>query len=127
MLVCAASLYAEQPAEIEHYLEKTIRAYAKCIESLSTARDALEAAGAVEKYAEDMKSVMSMSAELEKRFPGFQTSESFKSEVAKRKVMQKFLELNDLLGQAHAKYGQQSAYREAEKSLIEAGLYGRND
>lgn len=127
MVVFASSLYAEQPAEIEHYLQKTTRAYARCIESLSAARDASEAARAVENYAEEMKSVISMSADLEKKFPGFQTSEPFKAELAKRKVMQTFLELNDLLVQAHTRYGQQSVYREAEKSLVEAGLYGRGD
>lgn len=121
-LTCSVPLRANSDAEVKDYLITTTQVVQQHIELLDAADNAGKAAEVLKKYAAAMKPVMKKSAALKKKYPKAFAGESLKVEMeAMHKTM---MTMNGKLGQAKQKFGHDKKFKQGEKALLRAGLFG---
>jgi hypothetical protein len=113
-----------QGAEVREYLAKCNRLLEKHINAFSAASDAQQTVHAMQRYAKDMKPMLQASRAMTKKYPpnGGQDT-GIRAEI--EDMNSKVIKINELLGGARKKYGNDKKFQDAEKVLINTGLFGR--
>ncbi len=113
-----------QGAEVRAYLAKCNRLLDKHINALSAAGDAKQTAYAMQSYAKDMKPMVQVSRAMTKKYPPTAgQNREIRAEMAD--MNSKVIKMNELLDEARKKYGKDKHFQNAEKILVNTGLFGR--
>lgn len=126
LILTAAHLttYANSNEEtaVREYLITTTQIVQKHIAMLDAAENSTQAAGALKKYAAAMQPVMKKSSALKKKYPKAFSGDALKTDM--EAMFKTMTTMNEKIGQAKQKYGQDKKFQEGEKALKRAGLFG---
>ena len=114
---------ASEQAEVREYLQKFDAVLQQHIDVLSTATDVQQTAAAMQSYAKAMQPMMKQSRSLKKKYPHM-AGDDAELRIGMENLSTKILKVNELLGEAKQKYRDDKAFKDAEKALIKAGLFG---
>jgi len=122
-MFASAAVFADNTSEVKEYLESSTQLVQKHLDALTAAESANQAAAVLKKYAAEMKPMMKKSNAIKKKYPDMGTDESLKAQMeAMGNVM---MQMNQKIGEARQKYGKDRLFKQAEKALQQAGLYGK--
>ncbi len=122
LVLASAAVFAANTGEVKEYLESSTKLVQKHLDALTAAPNASQAAAVLKKYAAEMKPVMKKSKVIQRKYPAMGTDVSTKAEM--EAMSNTMMQMNQKIGESRQKFGKDKSFKQAEKALQQAGLFG---